>query len=94
MDIQEISTPQTRNVGNKSIIKKNKYMKAAVLYKTGAPEVLTISDVPVPEVKPGWVLVKIKAFGINRSELMMRQFEGDAAIYICRASLELSAWEK
>lgn len=54
-------------------------MKAAVLYKTGAPEVLTISDVPVPEVKPGWVLVKIKAFGINRSELMMRQFEGDAA---------------
>lgn len=54
-------------------------MKAAVLYKTGAPEVLTISDVPMPEVKPGWVLVKIKAFGINRSELMMRQFEGDAA---------------
>lgn len=53
-------------------------MKAAVLHKTGAPEVLTISDVPVPEVKPGWVLVKIKAFGINRSELMMRQFEGDA----------------
>ncbi len=39
---------------------------------------LTVTDVPVPKVKAGWVLVEIKAFGINRSELMMRQFEGDA----------------
>lgn len=53
-------------------------MKAVVLYKTGKPEVLYISNVPIPEVKPGWVLVRVKAFGINRSELMMRQFEGDA----------------
>jgi NADPH:quinone reductase-like Zn-dependent oxidoreductase len=53
-------------------------MKAVVLHKTGTPEVLAINDVPMPEVKAGWVLVKVKAFGINRSELMMRQFEGDA----------------
>jgi NADPH:quinone reductase-like Zn-dependent oxidoreductase len=53
-------------------------MKAIVLHKTGSPEVLSVSNVPVPEVKPGWVLVKVKAFGINRSELMMRRFEGDA----------------
>jgi NADPH:quinone reductase-like Zn-dependent oxidoreductase len=53
-------------------------MRAVVLHKTGVPEALTVSDVPVPEVKPGWVLVKVKAFGINRSELMMRRFEGDA----------------
>lgn len=53
-------------------------MKAVVLYKTGLPEVLSISEVPIPIVKPGWVLVKVKAFGINHSELMMRQFEGDA----------------
>ena len=53
-------------------------MKAALLYKTGKPEVLTVTDVPVPKVKAGWVLIKIKAFGINHSELMMRQFEGDA----------------
>ncbi|MGL5912638.1 MAG: zinc-binding alcohol dehydrogenase family protein [Bacteroidales bacterium] len=53
-------------------------MKAVVLHKTGNPEVLTVSNVPIPEVKSGWVLVKIKAFGINRSELMMRQFEADA----------------
>jgi len=53
-------------------------MNAVVLYKTGNPEVLTITDVPVPRVKAGWVLVKVRAFGINRSELMMRQFEGNA----------------
>ena len=27
----------------------------------------------MPKVKPGWVLVKIKAFGINRSEIYTRQ---------------------
>ncbi len=54
-------------------------MKAAILTKTGAPEVLTVTDVPIPTVKAGWVLVRVKAFGINRSELMMRQFEGDAS---------------
>lgn len=53
-------------------------MKAAVLYQTGKPEVLTVTDVPMPTVKAGWVLIKIKAFGINHSELMMRRFEGDA----------------
>ncbi|HAQ21808.1 MAG TPA: alcohol dehydrogenase [Prolixibacteraceae bacterium] len=54
-------------------------MKAVVLYKTCSPEELTISEVPVPEVKPGWVLIKVKAFGLNRSELMMREYEANAS---------------
>ena len=53
-------------------------MKAVVLYKTCRPEELTVSEVPIPEVKPGWVLIKVKAFGLNRSELMMRAYEADA----------------
>ncbi len=53
-------------------------MKAVVLYKTCSPEELTISEIPVPEVKPGWVLIKVKALGLNRSELMMREYEGNA----------------
>lgn len=53
-------------------------MKAIVLYKTCSPEELSISEIPVPEVKPGWVLIKVKAFGLNRSELMMREYEGNA----------------
>jgi NADPH:quinone reductase-like Zn-dependent oxidoreductase len=52
-------------------------MKAVVLYKTCQPEELKISEVPVPAVKPGWVLIRIRAFGLNRSELIMRAYEAD-----------------
>lgn len=48
-------------------------MKAVVLEKPCAAEELVLQDVPMPAVKPGWVLVKIKAFGINRSEMFTRQ---------------------
>lgn len=54
-------------------------MKALVLYKTCRPEELTISEIPVPKIKPGWVLIKVKSFGLNRSELMMREYEGNAS---------------
>jgi NADPH:quinone reductase len=53
-------------------------MKAVVLYKTCSPFELTVSDIPIPAVKPGWVLIRVKAFGLNRSELMMREYEGNA----------------
>lgn len=53
-------------------------MRAVQLHKTGGPEVLSVSEAPMPQVKPGWVLIRVKAFGLNHSELMMRQFEGDA----------------
>jgi NADPH2:quinone reductase len=53
-------------------------MKAVVLYKTCAPEELRISEVPVPVVKPDWVLIRVKAFGLNRSELIMRAYEADS----------------
>ena len=54
-------------------------MKAVVLYKTCSPNELTVSEVPIPKVKPGWVLIQVKAFGLNRSELMMREYEGNAS---------------
>lgn len=53
-------------------------MKAVVLTHTGTPDVLHVSDVSIPKVKPGWVLIKVKAFGLNRSELMMREYEANA----------------
>ncbi len=53
-------------------------MKAIVLHRTCSPEELTVSDVPIPQKKPGWVLIRVKAFGLNRSELMMRAYEADA----------------
>ena len=48
-------------------------MKAAVTLKSGDPEVIEIQDRPVPEAISGWVLIKIKAFGLNRSEMFTRQ---------------------
>ena len=48
-------------------------MKAAVMYAPGPPEVLKIENRPIPEAKPGDVLIRVKALGLNRSELFTRQ---------------------
>ncbi len=48
-------------------------MRAAVIYEPGAPEVLKLEERPVPTPQPGWVLIKVEAFGLNRSELFTRQ---------------------
>lgn len=48
-------------------------MKAIVAEKPGSPDVLKLMDMPQPTVKTGWVLIKIKAFGLNRAELFTRQ---------------------
>src|ERR1700740_959584 len=48
-------------------------MKAAVIRKAGGPEVLKIESLPVPTPKSGEVLIRVKAFGLNRSELFTRQ---------------------
>lgn len=50
-------------------------MKAIVIEHAGGPEVLQLREVPTPKVKPGWSLVKVKGFGINRSEIFTRNGE-------------------
>jgi NADPH2:quinone reductase len=47
-------------------------MRAVVLDAPGPPAALQIRELPVPEPRPGWVLVRVKAFGINRSEVHTR----------------------
>ncbi|EYF07277.1 oxidoreductase [Chondromyces apiculatus DSM 436] len=39
----------------------------------GGPEVLKIEEVPVPVPRVGEALIRVKAFGVNRSELFTRQ---------------------
>ena len=51
----------------------NNTMKAIVIEQAGPPDVLTLQERPVPDLKPGWVLIRVKAFGLNRSELFTRQ---------------------
>jgi len=48
-------------------------MKAAVMYAPGGPEVLKVESRPIPSPQAGQVLIRIKAFGLNRSELFTRQ---------------------
>ena len=47
-------------------------MRAIVLDAPGPPEALTIRAIPVPTPRPGSVLIRVKAFGLNRSELHTR----------------------
>src|SRR5277367_6105806 len=48
-------------------------MKAAVIHEAGGPEVLKIESLLIPTPQAGEVLIRIKAFGLNRSELFTRQ---------------------
>ena len=48
-------------------------MKAAVIYEPGGPEVLKIETRQAPVPREGEVLIRVKAFGLNRSELFTRQ---------------------
>ena len=53
-------------------------MKAVVLERACSARELRLSNVPIPAATPGWVLVKVRAFGLNRSELYMRTVEADS----------------
>jgi NADPH2:quinone reductase len=47
-------------------------MRAVVVEQPGGPEVLRVKVVPVPVPRPGWILIRVEAFGLNRSELHFR----------------------
>ena len=54
-------------------------MRAAVVEAPGGPEALVLRDLPKPAPRPGWTRVRVRAFGLNRAELMTRRGEsGDA----------------
>lgn len=50
-------------------------MKAVVLTAPCRAEEMVITSVEIPDVRPGWVLIRVKAFGINHSEVLLRRFE-------------------
>lgn len=53
-------------------------MRAVVLDEFGGPEVLRLRDLPIPSARPGEVLVRVEAFGLNRSELHFRRGMGSS----------------
>lgn len=50
----------------------DKTMKAVLLDKPTQAKDITLCEIPIPDVRPGWVLVKIKAFGMDHSEQILR----------------------
>ena len=55
-------------------------MRAVVVTRPGGLDALEIQDVPVPARKPGWVRIRVKAFGVNESEVTTRKGESDAEV--------------
>lgn len=50
-------------------------MKAVVLNGVTPAKAVALSEVGIPKVRSGWVLVKVKAFGMNHSEEILRLHE-------------------
>src|SRR5207302_10532884 len=48
-------------------------MKAITFTQAGGPEVLSLSDVPKPDVRPGMALIKVHAIGVNFADTRFRQ---------------------
>ncbi len=55
-------------------------MRAVVVSRPGGPEVLELTRRPVPPPREGEVLIRIRAFGLNRAELFTRQGDSGAAV--------------
>lgn len=56
-------------------------MRAVVLDGPGPPSALRIRELPVPEPGPGEVLIEVRAFGLNRSELHTRLGLADGVVF-------------
>jgi NADPH2:quinone reductase len=48
-------------------------MQVIEISKPGGPEVLHLASRPVPEPKPGEVLIKVAAAGVNRPDCFQRR---------------------
>ncbi|GEN66154.1 NAD(P)H-quinone oxidoreductase [Chryseobacterium rhizosphaerae] len=48
-------------------------MKAIIIKKYGAPEVLKLQEYPTPEISGDEVLIEVKAAGLNRSDVFQRE---------------------
>ncbi|MBS7707173.1 NADPH:quinone reductase [Chelatococcus asaccharovorans] len=54
-------------------------MRAAFFDSFGSPDVLTIGDIPKPDLRPGEVLMRVATSGINPSDVKRRAGWGGAA---------------
>lgn len=65
-------------------------MRAVVAERADGPDGLVVREVPRPEPRPGWALVRVEAFGLNRSEYKtLKGYAGDAVRFPRILGIEL-----
>ena len=65
-------------------------MRAVVAERPDGPDGLVVREVPRPEPGPGWALVRVEAFGLNRSEYKtLKGYAGDAVTFPRILGIEL-----
>lgn len=65
-------------------------MLAVVAERPDGPDGLVVREVPRPEPRAGWALVRVEAFGLNRSEYKtLRGYAGDAVTFPRILGIEL-----
>ena len=48
-------------------------MKAVVVEKPGDENALKLGEVPEPSIKPDEILIRVRAAGVNRADILQRQ---------------------
>ena len=56
-------------------------MNAWVIEQPGGPEVFQLRELPLPQPEPGQVLIRIEAFGLNRSEYFTRIGDSPSVLF-------------
>ncbi|MEX8548292.1 MAG: zinc-binding alcohol dehydrogenase family protein [Mucilaginibacter sp.] len=56
-------------------------MKAAVVAQPGGASVIHLEERPVPKATEGNILIKVKAFGLNRSEIITRKGQSPSVYF-------------
>ncbi len=56
-------------------------MRAYVIREAGGPERLALEEVARPEPRDGWVLIRNRAFGLNRSEWFTRRGDSPSVAF-------------
>jgi Alcohol dehydrogenase GroES-like domain len=65
-------------------------MRAVVAERPDGPEGLVVREVPRSNPRPGWALVRVEAFGLNRSEnKTLKGYAGDAVTFPRILGIEL-----